>query len=382
MTRVKTAVPHQKRTLVRWNDDLDQHLLLSIQSACNENKVRIPWGKVAETMAQNTTEGSIIQHLSKLRTRRMQAGKPVPPNLRRGNHGRRDTVTPPQRIRGGAGSRGGRGGARGGRMTRSATRNARAAAASDGEYVEASEHSFEHNSNETGPRTRNSRHYYAAKQPRVDPQTVVAQTVSSEDNDHDNADDSEWVDEEDDADNNTGDRLLVPNADFLGYPNDSNGLPTPSVAATGTAQSRVVTLNYGKNRVAAVQAIIGQPTSIAGSSGQQPGIHDSFDENFGNNLGSITDQFTTQGIVGHDTDFDLNFANNFMPSPNPSDFPVHGAVGFHEFMGMPLDNDAMNLNMFLGINEPVGQMSQDQMQQHFEDSTIDPRLLDEYSGFY
>ena len=410
-------------------------------------------------MDQNTTEGSIIQHLSKLRTRRIQAGKPVPPTLRRGNHGRRGTVTLPQRAHGGARGRG----SRGGRMTRSATRNARAA--SDDESVEASEHYSSENSNEEGP--RESGHHSDANYPR-------AQSVSSEDNGHDNAedDDDEWVDEEYDADNNTEDRLLVPNADFLGYANDSEGASTtPSAAATATAESRVVTLSYGANRVAAVQAIIGQAPSIvsasgqqpgineivirhqttndafhenvgnnlgsindqlltqgivdydtgfnpnfdsisdhgtAGSSDQQPGIHatvfhhqptqDSFHENFGNSLGSVNDQLLTQGIVGHDTGFNLNFVNSFMPSSNSYDtgfnlvnnfMPSHNpldvvANNAAPFMDVPSIDNTMNQDMFFGNNEPVGQMGQDQMQmqQHFEDGTIDPSFLEDYTGFY
>ena len=44
----------------------------------------------------------------------------------------------------------------------------------------------------------------------------------------------------------------------------------------------------------------------------------------------------------------------------------------------------MNQDMFFGNNEPVGQMGQDQMQmqQHFEDGTIDPSFLEDYTGFY
>lgn len=70
-------------------ENLNELLLLTIQSVCNHDSVRIPFDKVAQTMGHNTTEGAIVQHLAKLRTRRLEADKPVPPPLRRG----RDRVT-------------------------------------------------------------------------------------------------------------------------------------------------------------------------------------------------------------------------------------------------------------------------------------------------
>ncbi|KAJ5947735.1 hypothetical protein N7466_000750 [Penicillium verhagenii] len=71
------------RTLVRWDNDKDILLLLTIQQVCNYEGIKVPWYLVAETMGVKFTEGAIIQHLSKVRLRRMQAGKQVPPPLRR-----------------------------------------------------------------------------------------------------------------------------------------------------------------------------------------------------------------------------------------------------------------------------------------------------------
>ncbi|KAL4917164.1 hypothetical protein BDW62DRAFT_201981 [Aspergillus aurantiobrunneus] len=76
----------KKRTIVRWDDNLDELLLLTIQSVCNAQSVKIPWAEVARTMGHNTTEGAIVQHLSKLRLRRIQAKKEVPPPLKRGSN--------------------------------------------------------------------------------------------------------------------------------------------------------------------------------------------------------------------------------------------------------------------------------------------------------
>ncbi|KKK20765.1 hypothetical protein AOCH_002266 [Aspergillus ochraceoroseus] len=77
----------KKRTLVRWDENLDELLLLTIQSVCNTQSVKIPWSNVAKTMGNNVTEGAIVQHLAKLRTRRAAAGKDVPPPLKRGSTG-------------------------------------------------------------------------------------------------------------------------------------------------------------------------------------------------------------------------------------------------------------------------------------------------------
>ncbi|KAJ5735977.1 uncharacterized protein N7483_001102 [Penicillium malachiteum] len=73
----------EPRQLVRWDNDLDIQLLLTVQQSCNATGVKIPWSLCAETMGTKFTEGAIIQHLSKLRTRREAENKPVPPPLRR-----------------------------------------------------------------------------------------------------------------------------------------------------------------------------------------------------------------------------------------------------------------------------------------------------------
>ncbi|BCS02704.1 uncharacterized protein AKAW2_60968A [Aspergillus luchuensis] len=74
----------KKRTLVRWDENLNELLLLTVQSVCNTKSIKIPWADVANTMGHNVTEGAIVQHLAKLRSRRVSADKAVPPPLRRG----------------------------------------------------------------------------------------------------------------------------------------------------------------------------------------------------------------------------------------------------------------------------------------------------------
>ncbi|PKX99872.1 hypothetical protein P168DRAFT_322786 [Aspergillus campestris IBT 28561] len=83
----------KKRNLVRWDDNLNEILLLTVQSVCNKNGIKIPWVEVAETMGHNATDGAIVQHLAKLRQRRVDAGKAVPPPLRRGGVGGKAAVS-------------------------------------------------------------------------------------------------------------------------------------------------------------------------------------------------------------------------------------------------------------------------------------------------
>ncbi|EXJ91505.1 hypothetical protein A1O3_00053 [Capronia epimyces CBS 606.96] len=73
-----------KRNLVRWSDDLDKGVLLTLQYAAAESGMKLPWARVAEIMGPRFTEGSIVQHLAKLRTIMNAEGLPVPPPLRRG----------------------------------------------------------------------------------------------------------------------------------------------------------------------------------------------------------------------------------------------------------------------------------------------------------
>ncbi|KAJ5823855.1 hypothetical protein N7447_006195 [Penicillium robsamsonii] len=83
----------RQRTLVRWDVDTDIRLLLAIQYACNKGGVKIPWKDVAEAMGEKFTEGAIVQHLSKLRTKRDEQDKPNPPPLKRAANGHHKSDT-------------------------------------------------------------------------------------------------------------------------------------------------------------------------------------------------------------------------------------------------------------------------------------------------
>jgi hypothetical protein len=59
-------------------------LLLHLQKVCNQDNIKLPWDEVGAQMSASITGGAIIQHLSKLRARRVALGLPVPEPLKRG----------------------------------------------------------------------------------------------------------------------------------------------------------------------------------------------------------------------------------------------------------------------------------------------------------
>ena len=63
---------------------MDKKLLLTIQSVCNAEGVKVPWDKVGRIMGDRISDGAVIQHLAKLRQRMVSQGLSVPPPLRRG----------------------------------------------------------------------------------------------------------------------------------------------------------------------------------------------------------------------------------------------------------------------------------------------------------
>ncbi|KAL8666805.1 MAG: hypothetical protein Q9168_007394 [Polycauliona sp. 1 TL-2023] len=86
-TRAKSARP-KTRNLIRWTDELDKKLLLTIQWGCNSKGIKLPWETIANEMSASInselTESAIVQHLAKFRTRMVQQGLSVPPPLSRG----------------------------------------------------------------------------------------------------------------------------------------------------------------------------------------------------------------------------------------------------------------------------------------------------------
>ncbi|KAJ5815719.1 hypothetical protein N7474_007496 [Penicillium riverlandense] len=72
-----------KRELKRWTEDDSTILLLCLQFQCNQESIKLPWPEVAKLIPGPVTESSIIQHLAKLRTRRIAEDKWIPPPLKR-----------------------------------------------------------------------------------------------------------------------------------------------------------------------------------------------------------------------------------------------------------------------------------------------------------
>lgn len=72
---------------------MDKKLLLTIQSVCNSDGIKLPWDKIGEIMGDQISDGAVIQHLAKLRQRMVSQGLSVPPPLRRGGGNAISTTT-------------------------------------------------------------------------------------------------------------------------------------------------------------------------------------------------------------------------------------------------------------------------------------------------
>ncbi|KAL8712738.1 MAG: hypothetical protein Q9220_002946 [cf. Caloplaca sp. 1 TL-2023] len=83
-TNRKKSDRPKTRNLVRWTEEMDKKLLLTLQWACNKRGVKIPWEMVAEEMGTTISAGAVIQHLAKFRSRMVDQGLEVPPALTRG----------------------------------------------------------------------------------------------------------------------------------------------------------------------------------------------------------------------------------------------------------------------------------------------------------
>ena len=62
-------------------------MLLILQKVCNQKAIKLPWDDVGAQLGGTITGGAIIQHLAKLRARRIDQGLPVPEPLKRGGGG-------------------------------------------------------------------------------------------------------------------------------------------------------------------------------------------------------------------------------------------------------------------------------------------------------
>ena len=62
----------------------DQRCLLALQHVLSIKGIKIPWDEVGAKLGPTITEGAIVQHLAKLRTRLENEGIKVTPALQRG----------------------------------------------------------------------------------------------------------------------------------------------------------------------------------------------------------------------------------------------------------------------------------------------------------
>ncbi|PWY93164.1 hypothetical protein BO94DRAFT_532902 [Aspergillus sclerotioniger CBS 115572] len=244
----KSSNRPKKRTLVRWDgtfpapiqslslwhlykprltdvENLNELLLLTVQSVCNTNSIKIPWADVARTMGHNVTEGAIVQHLAKLRSRRVAAEKAVPPPLRRGGIGAlcKSTAESP------TGSVQGERPKRKSAQTKLGSGESRSKAqhqdtSSDEDWVE-------------GRASRIRRKFPNKKK-------SISQAAES------TPEQLKYESDEDDIDSsvNSSNDLLAPGAKFLEYPNDT-GQPETSPSASGSEpkRSKLVVLKYRRH---------------------------------------------------------------------------------------------------------------------------------------
>ncbi|KAE8158531.1 hypothetical protein BDV40DRAFT_291713 [Aspergillus tamarii] len=212
----------KKRTLVRWD-------------VCNNQSIKIPWSEVASTMRNNVTEGAIVQHLAKVRTRRVDAGKEVPPPLRRGGVGSssKSFGNAPSRTASGA------------------KRNLRAAHSSGSEEDEGREINFLDDTSSDEDYTNKGRRRSRPKKQSYKSQPRGAIPIKCED-------------DEIDGSNDGFGELLVPGAEFLQYPNEQEppSEPTSSPRAPENTRSKLVTLRY---RQAVGKVFSGFPSTYAQS---------------------------------------------------------------------------------------------------------------------
>lgn len=249
----------KKRTLVRWDgkfrlsstfltaicccrthcchtltvlDNLNELLLLTVQSVCNTQGVRIPWGDVAGTMGNNVSEGAIVQHLAKLRTRRVASNKQVPPPLRRGGSTSTSkasaTSTSPTKVSAETSPR----------KDHTKAKARKAVDSSDEEEIPL-ENETSSSDEEYGKRRRSKK---SGKKKSRKKRKLNVDSEGESISDKGERNEAEEVED-------TDDELLAVGAQFLSYPNDkkcSSGSASPSPDDSTEKESKVVILRYGR----------------------------------------------------------------------------------------------------------------------------------------
>ena len=77
----------------------DQRCLLALQHVLSIKGIKIPWDEVGAKLGPTITEGAIVQHLAKLRTRLENEGVKVTPALQRGGRVRTNRSTASNNVK-------------------------------------------------------------------------------------------------------------------------------------------------------------------------------------------------------------------------------------------------------------------------------------------
>ncbi|KAL8740013.1 MAG: hypothetical protein Q9190_007239 [Brigantiaea leucoxantha] len=217
---------------------MDKKLLLTIQWACNQKNVKIPWDVVGPEIESYVTGGAVVQHLAKLRERMVVEGLPVPPPLTRGGGriSKGSGVTQNKRIRKS-------------RATKKTSRNARSLQTSDDEDMEAySDQNGSGSSEDCGKRSN--------KKANRGDKKHLGHAIKKEQSDHDEnpaADRTRAIatafeegaiseNEEANTDEEEGERHLAAGARFWGWDGHLDNVGTND---TSNTKSKLVVIKFG-----------------------------------------------------------------------------------------------------------------------------------------